>query len=156
MPDEKNEPKTRTPIEQWSKTTLDLVASAAGAVNDLKDSKKQADALLVLARTFDSIAARCAREAVLVADAEKPAQINPLVDITAINMASALRTTARELEQGKGHPSTWEKTANALNEQVKVAKAVDLIISQTGVAATVALPGEPLTDSEGKRLDGEA
>ena len=152
MTEEKKDSKPRTPIEQWSKTTLDLVASAAGAVNDLKDSKKQADALLVLARTFDGLSARCAREAVLVSDAEKTSDINPLVQITTINLSSALKTAARDLEQGQGLPSTWEKLAKTLADLVKLAKSMDEIISQIGVAGTVAIPTNPLVDESGKPL----
>jgi hypothetical protein len=146
------EKKPRTPVEAWIKTTLDLTASAANAVSDLKDSKKQADSLLVLARTFDALSARCAREAVLTADAEKTADINPLVEITALNMASAMKTTARELEQGKGQPSCWEKTAKALADLVKLAKSMDEIISQIGVSGTVAIPNNPLVDENGKPM----
>ncbi|OQA30406.1 MAG: hypothetical protein BWY56_02506 [Acidobacteria bacterium ADurb.Bin340] len=49
-------------------------------------------------------------------------------------------------------PKTWEETADALKGQVKVAQAVQLLISQTGVSGTVVLPGTPLTDGDGNPI----
>lgn len=139
-------------IEKFTKTMLDLVAAAANGVAGLKDAKKPEEAILNLARVFDKLSVRCAREAVLVSEAEKPRPINPLVEITSINLASNLKTVARDLEHGKGLPKTWEETAAALKENVKVAQAVQLIISQTGVSGTVVLPGTPLKDEDGNPI----
>ena len=143
---------TPTPLKALSKALLDQVASLANEAKELPEKKNPVEALQILSRGFDKLALRCHREATILKDQEKPSQINPLVQVTAINVAAHLKSAARDIESQPGLPGAWEELAGTLADETKVAKAVQLIISQTGVAATVALPGEPLKDDAGKPL----
>jgi len=139
-------------LKALSKALLDHVASIANEIKALPESKKPVEALQNFTRLFDKHALRCAREAAILADAEKPSQVNPLIQVTALNVASQLKGLARDIEQGAAAPKSWEDLGKALAEVAKLAKAVQEVISQTGVAATVAIPGTPLADAEGKPL----
>ena len=139
-------------LKVLSKALLEQVAVLANEIKALPEAKKPVEALQTFTRTFDKHALRCAREAVMLADAEKPSQVNPLIQVTALNVASQLKALARDIEQGAAAPKSWEDLGKALAEVVKLAKAVQEVISQSGVAATVAIPGTPLTDAEGKKL----
>jgi len=139
-------------LKALSKALLDHVASLANEIKALPEAKKPVEALQGFTRLFDKHALRCAREATILADAEKPSQINPLVQVTAINVAGQLKALARDIENSSGSPKGWEDLHKSLSETVKLAKAVQEVISQTGVAAAVTLPGTPLADAEGKPL----
>ena len=139
-------------LKAFSKSCLDIVAIAANELNGLSDSKEPEQALQGLMRAFDKLALRCQRESILISEAKKPRMINPLVEITGINVAKALENTARDLRNGAGIPSTYEETADVLKGQTKIVQALEMIIKQSGVAATVVLPGNPLTDEAGKPL----
>lgn len=154
-PEKKKDEKVPTPLTHLSKSMLDHVAVLANEVKGLVEAKKPVEALQALTRGFDKLAIRCSREAIILADRETASQINPLVQVTAINVAGTLKALARDIEQAPGLPKHWEDLGKALGEQRKLAQAVQEIISQTGVAATVAAPGEPLRDAEGKPLASE-
>ena len=143
---------TPTPLKHLSKALLDQLSVIANEAKELPDAKNPVQALQNLMRAFDKLGIRCSREAVILQDQQKPSQINPLVQVTAINVAGHLKAAARDIEHQPGLPSAWEELAGVLADETKVAKAVQLIISQTGVAATVALPGEPLKDAQGNPL----
>lgn len=135
-----------------AKSMLEIVAIAANELNGLKDAKEPEQVLDGLARAFDKLALRCTRERIMLSEAKKPRLINPLVEITGINVAKALENTARDLRNGAGIPSTYEETGTVLQDQRKIVLALEMIIKQSGVAATVVLPGTPLTDESGKPL----
>ena len=139
-------------LEKLGKTLLELTAAVANEVNALKDAEKPVEALRNLTRSLDKLAARVERETVLQAEREKPQQINPLVDITAINVCRQVTGAARDLGQQKGLPKAWEDFQKTVKEAVDTAKAAHHILAQTGVAATVVLPGTPLADGDGKPL----
>lgn len=139
-------------LKVLSKGLLEHLAVLANEVKALPEAKKPVEALQNFTRAFDKHALRCAREAVMLADAEKPSQVNPLIQVTALNVASQLKALARDIEHGAAAPKSWEDLGKALAEVVKLAKAVQEVISQSGVAATVALPGVPLVTPEGKPL----
>ncbi len=139
-------------LKTLSKALLDHLAALANEVKALPEAKKPVEALQNFTRAFDKHALRCAREAAILADAEKPSQVNPLIQVTALNVSSQLKALARDIEQGCAAPKSWEDLGKALAEVVKLAKAVQEVISQSGVAATVAIPGTPLADAEGKPL----
>lgn len=139
-------------LKVLAKALLDHVAVLANEIKALPEAKKPVEALQNFTRAFDKHALRCAREAAILADAEKPSQVNPLIQVTALNVASRLKAWARDIEQGAAAPKAWEDLGKGLAEEVKLSKAVQEVISQSGVAATVAIPGTPLTDAEGKRL----
>ena len=107
----------------FARNTLDTVAIAANELNGLKDAKDPLQILEGLTRVFDKLALKCQREAILRSEAAKPRQINPLVEITGINVAKALENTARDLRNGAGLPSTYEETADILKGQTKTVPA---------------------------------
>lgn len=146
------EPKTNPDLDKFGKNSLELIAALANEVAALKEAKKPVESLLALGRAADKIALLFHRKAVLQADLEKPAQINPLVEITALNVGRCLESAARDLVAQKGLPKTWEDAAAVLKDQAKVVQAVQLLISQVGVAGTVVQPGPPLVDADGKPL----
>lgn len=139
-------------LKALAKALLDQVAALANEIKGLPESKKPVEALQNFTRAFDKHALRCAREATILADAEKPSQVNPLIQVTALNVASRLKAWARDIEQGAAAPKSWEDLGKGLAEEVKLSKAVQEVISQSGVAATVAIPGPPLTTPDGKPL----
>jgi hypothetical protein len=139
-------------LKALAKGFLDHLAVLANEVKALPEAKKPVEALQNITRGFDKLALRAAREACILADAEKPSQVNPLIQVTALNVASRLKVWARDIEQGAAAPKSWEDLGKGLAEEVKLSKAVQEVISQTGVAATVAIPGTPLTTPDGKPL----
>jgi hypothetical protein len=139
-------------LYHWIQSTKELLKVADVEIGLIIESKKPVDAMLNLADAFDKLAVRCTREAILQKEAKGHQPINPLVEITAANIASALKGTARDLEAQMGLPKTWEEVGERLSNQVKVAKAVQLLISQTGISGAVSQPGTPLMDPEGKPL----
>lgn len=145
-------PPTHPELEKFGKTSLELVAVLANEIAGLKYAKKPAEHLANLGRAAHKLAVRFHQEAVVIADKEKPATINPLVQVTAINVAKGLEATARDLMAGQGIPKTWEDVADALKTHTKVVSAVQMLISQAGVSQTVVQPGEPLTGPDGKPL----
>jgi hypothetical protein len=151
-PEQPKAPTGPVNLKILSKALLDQVAVLANEVKGLPEAKKPVEALQTFMRSFDKLALRCARESVILADAEKPSEINPLVRVTAINVAGHLKGYARDIEQNAGTPKAWEDLHKGLSEEVKLAKAVQEVITQTGVAATVVLPGTPLTTPDGKPL----
>ena len=145
-------PSPAVALEKWMKTTLDLLAVSANECNVLKESAEPVKALQALARSFDKLSLRCNREAVTMAEAAGPCPINPLFTITAQNVCAEVRSAARDLEHNEGMPRFWEDFSKTIKETVKTCESMQRIISQSGVQATVMLPGEPLMDADGNPL----
>ena len=152
-----NEKKdTKTPMEQWVITTMEGIAAVAQQVSELKDAKQKEEALRSVVRALDSLALRCARKAITTGDEETPHSLNPLVDVTAINICGTLRAAARDLEAKKSHPKAWEDVGKDIKESVKTIESMQRIMSQLGISETVVQPGEPLKGEDGKPLvDGK-
>lgn len=146
-------PKCKHPnLEKLGKVFLELIAAAAREADNLKDAEKPIDALQNLARTMDKLAARVEREAVMEAERVKPQAINPLVEITAMNLMRQAQGAARDLGMNRALPKAYEDFQKSLKDCVDTAKAAHTILAQSGVAATVVLPGEPLKDQDGKPI----
>lgn len=139
-------------LEKLGKTLLDLIAAAAREADALKDAEKPVEALRNLTRAMDRIAARVEKETTLEAERIKPQAINPLVEITCINVCRQVTAAARDLAQQKGLPKAWEDFQKTVKESMDTAKAAHTILAQAGVAATVVLPGEPLKGEDGKPI----
>ena len=135
-------------LENWAKNTLEGISVIANQINELKDSKRPEDALMVISRGLDKIATRAHRESIMVSEQEGPRALNPLVEITAINLADHLKSAARDLEAQRALPKIYETLAKVFKELVKVAQATQLLISQVGVSGMVVQPGTPLVDPD--------
>ena len=59
---------------------------------------------------------------------------------------------ARDLGMNRALPKAYEDFQKSLKDCVDTAKAAHTILAQSGVAATVVQPGEPLKDQDGKPI----
>lgn len=139
-------------LEKLGKTLLELIAAAAREADGLKDADKPIEAMKNLARNLDKLAARVEREAVLEAERVTPQAINPLVEITAMNLMRQAQAAARDLGMNRALPKAYEDFQKSLKDCVDTAKAAHTILAQSGVSATVVQPGEPLKDQDGKPI----
>lgn len=155
MAEQNPKPSSKHPhLEKVSKILLELVAVIANEMNSLRDAEKPVEALQNLTRSLDKLANRVEREATLEADRIKPLQINPLVEITAINLMRQVNGAARDLGMNRALPKAYEDFQKVVKEAMDTAKAAHHILAQTGISATVVQPGEPLKDKDGKPLVG--
>lgn len=78
--------------------------------------------------------------------------VNPLVQVTSVNIVRGLRTAARQIENAPSAPSAYLKSYKDIKEAAKSIDAICIVMTGAGVADTVRLPGSPLLDGEGKAL----
>lgn len=82
---------------------------------------------------------------------ENEKSINPVVEITQVNVVSVVRAACRDLELAMEKPKAWEEFSKTLAEVVKKTKSMEEILDQHGIADAVQEPPR-LKDEQGNSL----
>lgn len=82
---------------------------------------------------------------------ENKKSINPVVEITQVNVVSVVRAACRDLELAMEKPKAWEEFSKTLTEVVKKTKSMEEILDQHGIADAVQEPPR-LKDEQGNSL----
>jgi hypothetical protein len=123
------------------------------SADDIADCESfPADMIKLLKNRLDRLAIKAAHLAYRGGhDNEDPGAINIIIETTLANVQGATNAAIRDLGMAPQLPKSWEDFQKELKDQMDVAKAAVIIMSQMGIGIAIQEPPK-LKDAEGKAL----